>query len=205
MAPCIAPSDPTAAPSMQERAISATHVQSAAMQPQLAPREPSAPKATTTTLEPERPRCRVIDKSIPSHVHRFGLGIYDRGDDDHEYCSGGVNSYAPAPGRPPEERLQPQMVELEACSADPYYSIGFNDGRYEAGVHDGLYGVDGDERGLRGCADDDEYDDGGGYADGDDQYYDEDEYESYYDEEYDQYRYQRVGVSCCIVYTLYTV
>ena len=143
MAPCIAPSDPTAAPSMQERAISATHVQSAAMQPQLAPREPSAPKATTTTLEPERPRCRVIDKSIPSHVHRFGLGIYDRGDDDHEYCSGGVNSYAPAPGRPPEERLQPQMVELEACSADPYYSIGFNDGRYEAGVHDGLYGVDG--------------------------------------------------------------
>ena len=187
MAPCIAPGDPAATPSIQERAMSHTSVQSAALPPQLAPREPSTPKAATTTLEPERPRCRINDKSIPSQVQRFRSSIHDHGDDDHEYCFGGVNSYAPNPGRPPDVRLQPQMVALEACSADPYYSIGFNDGRYEAGVHAGLYGVDGDERGLRGCDKDGEYDDGGGYADDDDQYFDDDGYESYYDEQYDQY------------------
>ena len=30
------------------------------------------------------------------------------------------------------------MLEIEACTTDPYYSIGFNDGRYEAGIYDGL-------------------------------------------------------------------
>ena len=79
------------------------------------------------------------------------------------------------------------MLEVEACSTDPYYSTGFNAGRYEAGVYDGMYGVDRDERNLTGCDDADEYDDGGGYADDEDQYYDGDDYESYYDEEYDQY------------------
>ena len=162
-------------------------VQSAPLQPRLAPSEPVAPMGAATELEPVRPRCRVKDMSVPSQVQRFELSIYDHGGNDHGHCFGGANSYAPSPGRPPDARLQPQMLELEACSTDPYYSIGFNDGRYQAGVYDGLYGVDEDERSLRGCDDDDEYDDGGGYADDDDQYYDEDEYESYYDEEYDQY------------------
>ena len=148
--------------------------------------------AAKPTLEPEQPRCRVNDESMPSQVQRFGLSIYDHGDDDHDYGFGGVNSYAPTPGRPPDVRLQAQMVELEACSTDLYYSIGFNDGRYEAGVYDGMYGVDEDERGLRGCDDDDEYDDGGGYANdeyqdydaGDDHEYDEYDNESYqYDDE----------------------
>ena len=89
------------------------------------------------------------------------------------------------------------MLELEACSTDPYYSIGFNDGRYQAGVYDGLYGVDEDERSLHGCDDDDEYDDGGGYADDDDQYYDDDDHESYYDEEYDQYDGRGLIVHAC--------
>ena len=143
--------------------------------------------AAIPTLEPERPHCRVMDGRMPSQVQRFALSIYDHGDDDHGHGFGGVNAYAPTPGRPPDVRLQPQMVEVEACSADPYYSVGFNDGRYEAGVYDGLYGVDEDERGLRGCDDDDEYDDGGSYADDDDQYYEDDDHESYYDDEYDQY------------------
>ena len=72
----------------------------------------------------------------------------------------------------------------------PSSSIGFNDGRYEAGVYDGLYGVDGvidgDERNLHGCDDTNEYA-GGGYADDDDQYYDGDDHGSYSDEESDQY------------------
>ena len=79
------------------------------------------------------------------------------------------------------------MLELEACSTNPYYSVGFDDGRYQAGVYDGLYGVEEDERSLHGGDDADEYDDGGGYADDDDQYYDGDDHGSYSDEESDQF------------------
>jgi len=140
--------------------------------------------AATPTLEPERPRCRVIDVSMPSQVQRFALSIHGHSDDDHVHGFGGLDSFAPTPGRPPDVRLLPQMVELEASSTDPYYSIGYDDGRYQAGIYDGLYGVDEDERGLHGCDDDDEYDDGGGYTD-DYQYddYDDHEYDEYNDDE----------------------
>ena len=79
------------------------------------------------------------------------------------------------------------MVELEAYSTDPYYSIGFNDGRHEACIYDGLYGVDEDERGLCGCDDNGEYDDGGDYDDSGYRSYDEGGHESYQDDVYDQY------------------
>ena len=70
------------------------------------------------------------------HTGRAHRVIYDHGSDNHGHGLEGANSYPVLSARHAPTEYSRLEGELEVCTADPYHSVGFNDGRYEAGVYD---------------------------------------------------------------------